>query len=74
MIDDQIRIIIEKYFLGVASEEEIRQLNAWYDSFDACPSIVDSFSEEEKKEVSDKMFSVISAVIEKNPDAADNAP
>lgn len=74
MIDDPVRILIEKYFLGEANDEEIQRLNAWYDSFDGCPSIIDSFSEEEKKAVSDQMFSIISAVIEKYPDAADKAP
>lgn len=68
MEEDKIEIMIEKYLVGEASVEEIKQLDAWLDTFDTNPSLTSSLSSQKLKSLSNKMFSVITGALDKSLD------
>lgn len=69
MTDEQIKMIIDRYFLEEATDEEMEQLNDWYHAMDNRASLSGLLSADEKKQVFDKMFAMISDAIDKCPDA-----
>ncbi|WP_290796920.1 hypothetical protein [Flavihumibacter sp. UBA7668] len=47
MYPPDIDILIDKYLNGNATDEECRQLDKWYNSFDSAGSFTSSLNEEE---------------------------
>lgn len=67
-----IAVLIGKYLDGVASADEINQVENWYHSLISNPSLLASLTEEEQKVISEKMFLVINFSISAGSDLSDS--
>jgi ferric-dicitrate binding protein FerR (iron transport regulator) len=57
----RLKELLHKYLEGAASEEEIRQVDDWYRSFDSHAGLTDQFSAEQRAALEQLMFMRISS-------------
>lgn len=61
--EQRIFALLESYELGVASTQEVRDLELWYQTFESKPDIMANLTDEEKIGAMENMLARISAVV-----------
>ena len=67
-----IAVLIGKYLDGIASDDEINQVENWYHSLISKPSFLASLTDNEQKIISEKMFLIINSSIKTDEDLSDS--
>jgi len=67
-----IAVLIGKYLDGIASDDEINQVENWYHSLISKPSFLASLTDKEQKIISEKMFLIINSSINTDEDLSDS--
>jgi transmembrane sensor len=61
--EQRIFILLEKYEQGLATDQEVRELEGWYQTFEDRPDIMASLSNEEKLRARESMLNRLTVII-----------
>ncbi|WP_114938671.1 FecR family protein [Mucilaginibacter endophyticus] len=65
--ESRLLLLLEKFKNGIATAEELEELDSWYDSFDLERKLSDELSSTELNLVHDRMLATINSEIPKSP-------